>query len=301
MKTANQKKTYLGLLYAMAGTFLLSTNFVTAKYGLRGFNPETFSLIWTAAAAFYSFFIIVVTREVKSLRIPSRSVGKIIGLGVVTGFGMIFTWAGLALLDPTFQAILFRFTPAINIILGTLLFGEIIRIKEIFPILILIFGGVLSCLSNWKLVYAGVILTLLAVISTSIQLFIGKERIRKINPKILVFYRAAIGTIVIAIWTFSAGKWVIHVDMSFWIVTLFGALLGPTLSFICMFQSFRYWEFYRTSIVLTVQPLIVLPLAYIFLNEIPGKMQLLGGLIILIGVLWLIFIHINNRGNLIKA
>jgi len=49
-----------GFFYALAGSVLVSTNWVTAKYGLRGFNPETFSLVWTSA------FLLSHPAEIKS-------------------------------------------------------------------------------------------------------------------------------------------------------------------------------------------------------------------------------------------
>lgn len=288
------EKTNLGLLYAFAATFFLSTNFVTAKYGLRGFNPETFSLIWTAAASVYSLLIIVVTGEFKQMVIPSDSVGKVIGLGVITGAGMIFTWAGLALLDPTFQAFLFRLHPVLNILLGALILGEVLQVKEIIPMSIVIIGGVVSGIGKWNIVYMGVLFTVLAIISVAFQMLIAKERIQKVHPKGLVFYRVAIATLVIAVWTILTGKVNFNVKLSYWLVTFLGALFGPTLSFLFMFHSYRYWEFYRSSAVLTIQPLLVLPLAYLFLRKLPGQLELIGGLIIMAGALWLMLIHFKG-------
>ncbi|TET18720.1 MAG: hypothetical protein E3J78_05875, partial [Candidatus Cloacimonadota bacterium] len=63
-----------GFLFALAGTILVSTNFITAKYGLNGFNPETFSVIWTVSATIYAFLIVVGTGHWKDLAIPASSV-----------------------------------------------------------------------------------------------------------------------------------------------------------------------------------------------------------------------------------
>jgi drug/metabolite transporter (DMT)-like permease len=63
-----------GFLYALAGTALLSTNFVTAKYALQGFNPPTFALLWTIAASFYSFLIVLATGGWKHFILPKPSV-----------------------------------------------------------------------------------------------------------------------------------------------------------------------------------------------------------------------------------
>jgi len=96
-----ESETLKGFLYALGSTVLLSTNFVTAKYALKGFNFETFSLIWTAAAAFYSLVIIVVSGQSSMLIFPSHARSKIALMGLCTGVGMLLGWAGLALLDPS--------------------------------------------------------------------------------------------------------------------------------------------------------------------------------------------------------
>ncbi|MBD3288247.1 EamA family transporter [candidate division KSB1 bacterium] len=285
------KKPNLGLLYAFAGTVLLSTNYITAKYGLRGFNPETFSLIWTAAASVYSFMIILLTGGTSQLFIPAGSIGRIIGLGVITGAGMLFTWAGLALLDPTFMAFLFRLHPVLNILLGVLVLHEVFRRKELLPISIVIVGGLISVIERWNIVYLGVIFTLLAIVSVSFQMLIAKERIEKVHPKGLVFYRVMIAMLVIAAWTIVTGKINFDVKLSYWLVTLLGALFGPTLSFIFFFHSYQHWDFYRSSMVITIQPVLVLPWAYLFLGEFPNALELIGGSIIMLGAFWLMWIH----------
>jgi len=131
-----------GFIYALAGSVIVSTNYVTAKYGLRGFNPETFSLVWTTAAAIYSLAIVGTAGQWRQLPRFTCGVGKIGLLGLTTGAGMILTWSGLALLEPSFAAFLWRFLPVLTILLGAIFLGEKLLARELVIVGIMLFGAV---------------------------------------------------------------------------------------------------------------------------------------------------------------
>jgi drug/metabolite transporter (DMT)-like permease len=276
-----------GFLYALAGTAVVSTNFVTAKYGLRGFNPETFSFVWTTAAAVFSLAIVVMSGQRLQLRV-SRGAGKsMVMLGLTTGVGMILSWAGLARLDPALAAFLWRFHPALAIALGFLVLGERLTRTEALAVAVMIAGGAVSTAGRWNVVGAGTILTLLACLSAAVQMLIAKSRAREVPPNVLVFYRVGVGAVVIAFWLFLTGKADFEVAPRYWYVTFLGALLGPCASFLLTFRSYRYWELSKASMVRTTQPLFVLPLAYIVFGTMPGLKETLGGCLIFAGALWL--------------
>jgi len=294
-KKIEKKEPLKGFVYALVGAILVSTNFITAKYALTGFNPETFSLVWTGAAAFYALIIVFITGHRKELALPVSVIGNVIILGIATGVGMLLGWAGLARLDPSFAAFIWRFAPVLTILLSALFLRERLGIIEIFPIAIMVFGGSLSAFGRWNIVGIGTILTILACFAASLQMLIAKNKVKEIHPNILVFYRVGIAFVVIALWTFFTGKASFNVTPSYWLITFLGALLGPCVSFLFTFRSYRYWELSRSSIVLTAQPLFVLPLAYIFFHKIPAGKELLGGLIILGGAFWLAWIHFSRK------
>jgi drug/metabolite transporter (DMT)-like permease len=262
---------------------------------LQGFNPETFSLIWTAAAAVYSYIIILITGKQRQLSIPVHTIGKTIVLGIATGIGMMLSWAGLARLDPSFAAFLWRFAPVLIIVFSALFLDERLSIIELGPITIMICGGVLSATGKWDVVGTGMILSLLGCCAFAIQMLMAKMVTDEIQPSILVFYRVGIAVCIIALWTFLTGKAHFDVAASYWLVTCTGAFLGPCLSFIFTFRSYRFWDLSRSTIVRTIQPLFVLPLAYLILNKLPTKNELLGGLIILVGSFWFALIHFIQK------
>jgi len=180
-----------GFLFALAGTILVSTNFVTAKHGLQGFNPYMFSMIWTIAATCYAFIITVLSNRIKELILPRHLILRMMALGFVTGAGMILGWAGLALLDPSFASFLWRFAPALTIIVSYVALREKMSAWEVLPFVIMLIGGVISTIGVWHAVATGVVLTLLACITVAIQMLVAKKSITDLHPNTLVFYRVA--------------------------------------------------------------------------------------------------------------
>lgn len=294
-----------GFLCAMGATLLLCTNYVTAKYALRepgaegaaggGFDSDTFSLVWTATAAVYSLAVVLVFRQGRQLAIGRRAVGSIVLLGLATGGGMLFGWAGLSRLDPSFSSFLLRFAPVLSILLGVIVLRERIRRLEVAPIALMVVGGLLSSYAEWNIVGLGVILTLLSCGCIAAQVLIAKIKVSEIPPSVLVFYRCAAGTAVIAVWVFTFGKVDFDVERSRWLVMFVGAFLGPCAAHVLLFLSFRYWNLSRTAIVRTSGPLFVLPLSYVFLSRLPTAAQLAGGCVIFAGAFWLAWFHLRKR------
>jgi len=280
-----------GFLFALAGTILVSTNYVTAKHGLRGFNPYTFSMIWTIAATCYSFIIIVLSGRIRELILPRHLILRMVALGFATGIGMILGWAGLALLDPSFASFLWRFAPALTIIASYVALRERMSAWEIFPFVIMLIGGVISTIGVWHAVGTGVVLTFLACVTVAIQMLLAKKSITDLHPNTLVFYRVAGAASIITLYILLIHKVEFSGDISHWAATLSGAFLGPCCSFLLTFRSYRYWSLSRSSIVLTIQPLFVLPMSYIAFSQIPTVLQLTGGAIIVAGALWLAELH----------
>jgi drug/metabolite transporter (DMT)-like permease len=283
-----------GFIFSLIATILVSTNFVTAKYGLRGFNPHAFSVVWTISATIYSFIIVLATGLRRDLSISRGSIIPMVVLGISTAAGMLLGWAGLALLDPSFASFIWRFFPVLTIVLCAIFLRERFSPIELIPIGIMVIGGAISAFGRWSAVGLGIILTIAACLAASVQMLIAKMKVKQVHPNVLVFYRVGISALIIAIWTFSIGKGDFHAAPRYWLITMLGAFLGPCASFLFMFRSYQYWGLSWSSIVHISQPLFVLPMAYVFLHRIPTPRGLIGGFLILAGAFWLVWIHFRG-------
>ena len=286
-----------GFLYSLMSTILLSTNFITAKYALEGFNPETFTLLWTLSASIYSLILIFFTNKIKKIFLPGKIHNKIMLIGLVTGIGMILGWSGLARLDPSFASFIARFRPVTTIILSFIFLKERFIAREIIPILIIITGAFVSTIGRWDTIGVGMILVLLSATMASVQMLIAKMtvNIHRVPSIILSFYRVFIAFMIILFWNLITCKMKFDVQSNYYHVTFLGALLGPCLSWILMYASYSYWDLSRSSIIFMAQPLFVLPMAYFFLGRLPATRGLYGGFLIIIGAFWLTWIQLSER------
>jgi len=280
-----------GFFYALAGVVLVSTNFVTAKYGLRGFNPETFTLIWTISATVYSFFICLFFKNSRAQLFSPPYVKALLSLGIITGITMLLSWKGLSVLDPVFASLLWRFLPVITAISGVLFFKERLLKEELIAVAIMVTGSFYSINGKWDIVGKGVFYIILATFAGAVQLLIAKAYSKKIDINVMVAYRVGIAAVFVFVWDILFGKVELSVPFKYWFVTMLGAFLGPCASFLFTFRSYRYWELSKASILLTLQPVFVLPLSYCFLGILPDKKEIIGGAVILFGAVWLALIQ----------
>ena len=284
---------FKGFSYSLGGTLLVSTSYVTAKYGMAGFNPNTFALIWSSAAALYAFVIVMATGY-QHLFLSSGSAVRVTCMGLAAGASMILAWQGLSRLDPLFASFIWRFQPVLTIVFSILLLRERLLLKETFAIAIMVIGGCISTISVWHIVGVGTVLTIFACVTVTTQMLIAKKESCTVHPHALTFYRVFIAAGAIALYCFFAGDCNFDVESSYWVVALIGAFLAPCASFLLTFRALTYWELSRVNMLKTTQPLFVLPMAYLVFGKIPGGITLFGGLLIVIGALWLSWIHLRR-------
>ncbi|MBN1348976.1 DMT family transporter [candidate division KSB1 bacterium] len=280
-----------GLLFSLSGTIILSTNYITAKYGLTGFRPESFCLIWSISAAFFSLVIIFITGQQRRLKVPKSAALKLFLIGLANGIGILLGWAGLARLDPAFSSFLWRFLPMLGILFGFMFLKERFSRGEIFPVALMISGGFVSAFGRWEHVGTGIVLTLLSCCAAAIQMGLAKVVVKDVGSTIIPFYRALTGIFIVSIWLLLTDSANFDVPASYWGVTILGAFLGPCLSLILIYRSYTYWELSRSSAILTIEPLMVIPQAYVLLGKFPATQELIGGSIILFGAVWLTLLH----------
>jgi len=286
-----------GFVYALIGVVLISPNYVTAKYALAGFNPETFSTIWTAAAAFYAFVILMLSSHRRKLALPRGALGKVLVLGAATAPAMLLGWHALSRLDPSFAAALARFMPVFLILLGAVFLGERLTIKELPAGVLMVLGGVVATVGRWQAVGQGTVLVLLVCVFSGVLRLLAKMSVGQVHPNSLAFYRVAIAAPLIAAWTFCTGEADFDVPAKYWAVAFLGAFLGPCASHLFLFRAYRHWELSRASLLLALEPLLVLPLAYVFLRRLPSTQGLIGGGVILLGGLWLAWVQLRQASR----
>jgi len=286
-----------GFTLSLLGTVFLACNYVTAKYamgqpGVSGFNPETLAVVWMWAATIYALIWAVGTRKVKELRLRGSPLRWMLALGVANAICQLTTWQGLQRLDPSFAAFLWRFAPMMAILMGAVLLKEKIRPWEWVAVALMIGGGAWSSAGTFTAEWVGIALSLVSSFFSAAQWPLAKGGGKGLPSVTMNFYRVGVAAAGVTIYALAVGKLDFsQAHVSHWWVTLLGSFLGPFLSYVLMFKSYEYWAMSRSAIVWTLQPLVVLPLAYGVFGTIPTSAKLWGGLVMVVAAVWLAALH----------
>ncbi len=286
-----------GFLYALAGSAFISAYFVTGKYAMTkgaGFNAETFCLVWIATTTFYASVIVLVRRGVGQVFIPKRSLPGVVGLGLTTGVGLILLYSGLRKIDPTFTAFIARSHPVMVILLGVIFLKERLHRIELLPLVLIVAGGVISVWGRPREVNIGVVLVFLGYVAFAFHRLFIKVETKRLSTEVIVFYRALLALVIVSVWSLTTGRADFDVPLRFWLVVFFGSLISPICGNLLSFHAYRYYSLSQSALVLMIQPVLVLPMAYVFLGTFPTRQGLLGGLLILIGAFAMVWIHFSS-------
>ena len=285
------RHSYKGFLFAFASSVLLASNYVVAKYALAGFNPLTFAFLWVSGAAVLMLLVLAVQGKLRQLAVPRRCVKYIVIIGVFACVNQGTFWAGLTQLDPSFASFLGRFWLLFTVLGGVVVLHERLSRAEILAGVVMIAGGCISSIGEWQVVASGVVLIVVACAAFAGVNVTLKMAVRHADPLVLNFYRLAFATPVLGVYLLCSGGYDFNVGPEYWRALLIGVILAPCAGVVCQIHSFKYWALSRSTLVFMAQPLMVLPAAYVVLGAVPGTQQLVGGLIILAGGLWLVWIH----------
>ena len=283
-----------GFLLAAAGTSLLAVNPVIGKFCLdveSGFNAPTFAFLWLSWASLYSLVMLTARRKLRALVLPRREIKVLAVIALMTGAVQWLAWQALVFLDPAFMSFLQRFVPVLVILGGVVCFGERLRRSEVAAMGLMILGGLVSTLAEWRVVAVGVGLAMAAYVIVSVQRLIIKVSVRQVDPMVVNFCRTLGGAISLGCISFLAGAFDFDVGPRRWGLLMLGAFVGPYLGVYLTVAAYRHWELSRATLVMMAQPLITFPLAYVCLGTAPSPWQLGGGGLILLGAFWLTWTH----------
>jgi len=288
-----------GFLYALAGTVLIAwTTFVFAKYALdkdRGFSPGMFGLLWTSAASVYLLAMLAVQGRLGDVWVGRAVAARLTLAGLFAGAAHVLFWSGLARLDAAFASFLMRFAPVL-VILGSVVFlRERLRWIEAPAIGVMVFGGCVSFFGDWRVVGSGVGLILLSAVTAAVWRLIFKAELQRIRPMGANVYRLFMSVVVLLAWVLCTGEHGVSAEPGRWAVLLVGAFLGPCLAMTLLFHSYRHWDLSRVAMVWMAEPLFVLPAALLLPGISPTWRQFGGGLVIVIGGFWLVWLHGRRR------
>ena len=286
----NMNPTVKGISLAFLATLGMANVYVFSKAALLEVNYYQFQFYWFGFALLWIMPYLVLTGIIKKISTLSRRsyiTLAIIGILELGAASLLFLSIQLAE-NPTTISFLSNLTPIFVTMLGIRFLGERFNFVEAVGIILTIAGVILITYTRDTTIAeffgAGSGWILVSSVFSSISIITAKSRIKDIHPGILTLNR------VVFLFVIAAGAMIIRQE-SFAIsgrATLnmvIGSMLGPFLTGLAQYSALRYIEASRTMIIQSTRSLLVLIGSMIYLSILPEMLQLIGGLITIVGVI----------------
>jgi drug/metabolite transporter (DMT)-like permease len=286
----NLNPTVKGLILAFLATLGMANVYVFSKAALLEVNYYQFQFYWFGFALIWILPFLFITGMIK--KIPSLSRASnitlvIIGILELGAASMLFLAIQLAE-NPTTISFLSNLTPIFVTMLGIRFLGERFNSVEAVGIILTIAGVILITYTRDTTISeffgAGSGWILVSSVFSSISIVTAKSRIKDIHPGILTLNR------VVFLFVFALGAMIVRQE-SFVISgratinMVIGSMMGPFLTGLAQYSALRYIEASRTMIIQATRSLFVLVGSMIYLSILPEMLQLIGGLITIVGVI----------------
>lgn len=275
-------------LILLAATAWGSIGIPGEKLFALGLAPE--QVIWfRAAICFLGMFVICLVFNRPRLKIELHKLPLLFLYGVI-GVTM-FYYAYFNAIDKTgmaMAAILLYTAPAMVVVISRLVFKENIDLRKIFCILLTTTGCFLVVkgydINNLKLNLPGILMGLLAGFCYAMYSIFGKMASASVHPWTVIVYTQGISLIFLSFLHFPAEVFAGHYESTAWFYLLYIGIVPTLLAYLCYNAALKHVEAGRASIIATLEPVVAVFLAYVFLKQVLDPVQALGAVLVVSAV-----------------
>ena len=190
--------------------------------------------------------------------------------------------------NPTTISFLSNLTPIFVTILGIRFLGERFNSVEAIGIILTIAGVILitytrdTSIAEFFGLGSGWILV--SSVLSSISIVTAKSKIKDIHPGILTLNRIIL-LFIVAVVAMIIRQESFVISKTATLNLAIGSLLGPFMTGFAQYSALKYIEASRTMIIQSTRSLFVLVGSMIYLSILPEMLQLIGGLVTIVGVI----------------
>ena len=287
MKIQDQTK---GYLFAFLAVLATSNVFIFSKAALNDISLAAFGFYWFLFGLLWNLLYSGKTGKLKQIKTFEKKQFLVLGvLGLLEIIGTTFFFLSIHTVpNPAIVSFLGNINPLIVTILGFIIMKDRYNRPEILGIALVLLGAfIISYKGGGQLssmFIKGADYVLYAGIFFGFSAIITKRNVQKISPSILALSRNvflfSFSFIMLAIQGMNMQVgWYALWNM------FIGSILGPFLTVTAGYQAYKYIEVSRVSILGSTKGIFVMIGAFIYFGKFPETIQLIGGLISILGVI----------------
>jgi drug/metabolite transporter (DMT)-like permease len=283
-----------GYLYALGASLALSASFVFSKSALNQLNMLQFGVLWFSLGVIWNSSWFILRRDYRNLKEDvRRKTGVAVAIAILEGSATgLFYLAIKAMENPAVVSFIGNIGPVFVTLMGIIFLGERFRTVQAIGIAITIAGVFVI---NYReggfagFIDPGSVYIISAAFLFSLATILGRRWHRFMVPGYMSLIRSFLLAVVMAVLFLSSGE-MIYISPGIWKDLALGSFLETLIVIVFAYQALKLIEATKTSLIISTKGVWTLVLAWIFLDLFPTGMQLLGGLLTLVGV-WLITLN----------
>jgi len=292
-----EKNLTKGVIFSIISALSFATLAVLIKLGYNAGLDTVQMLLFRFFFASLLMTIFLAATKPKVLKPKPKLLIKAFFTGTVLYTLQAFCFfRGIKYTSPNVVELILYLYPATVTILSHFVFKEKINLYKIIFIAIILagFGFIFHDAFGQKLKLMGVVFATLAMLIYSIYLIFIQLLIKEENPVSFSFY-----TILFAFFSFfflSIHNFSLPGNTQQFLIGVLLGLIPTFLAIMFLFMAIDMIGSALTSLFSSIEPVFTIALAYIFLHISLNQFQLIGGILIIMGVIMANIYHVK-KGN----
>jgi drug/metabolite transporter (DMT)-like permease len=281
-----------GYLYVISAAALWGVAGPVAKYLFgRGVTPLALTQVrMTLSFVLMMSYFLIARRDLA--RIKAKDVPYLATLGI-GGFALvqITYYSAIASIQVAAAILLQYMAPVLILIYAAIFMKEKITRSKLASLVLAVTGCALVAgsynIDFLKLNMTGVAWGLASAACFSFYTLYGQSGLKKHDALTLFTYSSGFGALMW--WVLNPPRAFFAVDYApvTWIAFLYVTILGTIVPFVFYLKALESMEASRVSITSTIEPVIAGLVAFIFIGENMGPLQVLGGALVIGGIILL--------------
>ncbi len=242
-----------------------------------------FLFYWFLCGSVYFLIAMFTGKGLKGYRIPRKWIPLTVLMGVFEVSGTFLFFYTIRLMNPAVASFYGNVSIVMTVVLGIIFLREHFTVLEAVGGFILGIGVVLMTYKSGHAVFIGFLLILLLSLFFSINTVLLRVTLQDVHPLTFSAYRTFLlflttSTVIL----FQSGAPL--PSLPTFLEIAIGAFLGPFAGVLLLFSGLQYLEASKAALVRATNPLMVLIGSYLWLRQVPTRLQIVGGIITLIGI-----------------
>ena len=289
----------MGYVFSLIGALLFGANGSVTKVVIEGgLTPLQLTQFRVLGCCLIAGVVLLITDR-SAFRLSRRQILVMAVLGVA---GVAILQAGYAAaleLLPVGIALLFEYTAVLFVaIIAFFFLRENVRAR-LWVAIALVLGGLAVVAEVWasELNALGIVFALLAAAALTMYFLVGERQVGATSPLAVAFWTMLFASIF---WAFFSGWWTLSpatllndvslsgnlaaVVVPLWVPLAWNVVFGTFLSFYFSFLALKHLPATVAGITASSEIIFAFVIAWIWLGESLGVVQLIGAAVVLVGI-----------------